>query len=249
MADSDEVIGQGELRSSAPAAKKVTRKTHDGKEKSLEVSTIDGRLIFEGDIIVGRGLEQLGVGISGPTARWPKRTVIFEIDPLLPNPKRVTDAIAHWQAQTFIRFKKQTNEKDFVRFVPGGGCSSAVGKIGGVQFVTLGPACTTGNAIHEIGHTVGLWHEQSREDRDKFVTIKFDNIIPSTKHNFDQHIADGDDLGPYDYGSIMHYPKIAFAIDPAKPTIVTLHGEEIGQREALSAGDIAAVTEMYKDVV
>jgi hypothetical protein len=249
MADNDEVIGQGELRSSAPAAKKVTRKTHDGKEKSLEVSTIDGRLIFEGDIIVGRGLEQLGVGITGPTARWPKRTVIFEIDPLLPNPKRVTDAIAHWEAHTFIRFKKQTNEKDFVRFVPGGGCSSAVGKIGGVQFVTLGPACTAGNAIHEIGHTVGLWHEQSREDRDKFVTIKFDNIIPSTKHNFDQHIADGDDLGPYDYGSIMHYPKIAFAIDQNKPTIVTLHGEEIGQREALSAGDIAAVTEMYKDVV
>ena len=248
MADNDDVIGHGELRSSPPAAKKVTRQTHDGKEKSLEVSIIDGREIFEGDIIVGRGLELQGIGITGPTARWPRRTVVFEIDPTLPNPKRVTDAIAHWQKHTFIKFKKRTNEHDFVNFVPGGGCSSAVGKIGGVQLVTLGPACTAGNAIHEIGHAVGLWHEQSREDRDKFVTIKFANVIPATRHNFDQHIADGDDLGPYDYGSIMHYPKIAFAIDPAKPTIVTKHGEEIGQREALSAGDIAAVVEMYKDV-
>ena len=42
MADNDEVIGQGELRSSAPAAKRVTRKTHDGKEKNVvPVSTAE----------------------------------------------------------------------------------------------------------------------------------------------------------------------------------------------------------------
>ena len=33
------------------------------------------------------------------------------------------------------------------------------------------------------------------------------------EHNFDQHISDGDDVGTYDYGSIMHYPRDAFSID------------------------------------
>ena len=58
---------------------------------------------------------------------------------------------------------------------------------------------------------------------------------------FNQHITDGDDLGAYDYGSIMHYPRNAFSangqdtITPADPNA------QIGQRTGLSAGDIAAV--------
>jgi hypothetical protein len=26
------------------------------------------------------------------------------------------------------------------------------------------------------------------------------------QHNVSRHVADGDDLGPYDFGSVMHYP-------------------------------------------
>jgi hypothetical protein len=81
----------------------------------------------------------------------------------------------------------------------------------GQQTISLGAGCTTGSAIHEIGHAVGLWHEQSREDRDLFVTINWQNIEPGKEHNFDQHITDGDDIGTYDYGSIMHYPRTAFS--------------------------------------
>ena len=89
---------------------------------------------------------------------------------------------------------------DWVTFRPSGGCSSSVGRRGGQQFVNLGGGCTTGNTIHEIGHTVGMWHEQSRQDRDAFVTIQWANIEAGLEHNFDQHISDGDDVGPYDYG-------------------------------------------------
>jgi hypothetical protein len=107
--------------------------------------------------------------------------------------------------------------------------------------VNLADGCQLGQTIHEIGHVIGLWHEQSREDRDSFVTIQWANIEPGKEHNFNQHISDGDDVGAYDYGSIMHYGRTAFSRN-GQDTIVPINpaGAAIGQRTALSAGDIAA---------
>ena len=108
----------------------------------------------------------------------------------------------------------------------------------------LGSACTTGNCIHEIGHTVGLWHEQSRADRDQFVTVRFNEIIANARHNFNQHIQDGIDLGAYDYESIMHYPRDAFSSTGEDTIIPTKAEAKIGQREKLSPGDIASVKKL-----
>ncbi|MCB7137467.1 M12 family metallopeptidase [Cellulosimicrobium marinum] len=227
---------------------------------------VDGLAIVEGDIVIGTveeaqardvatltsdedgGQVAHAVGISGQQFRWPNGVVPFEIDGALDNPSRVHNAIAHWHAKTPLRLVPRNGEADFVRFVGGGGCSSAVGRRGGQQNITLGPGCTVGNTIHEIAHAVGLWHEQSREDRDAFVQINFANIEAGKEHNFTQHISDGDDLGGYDYGSIMHYPTTAFSKN-GQPTIVPIGtvpaGTVIGQRTSLSAGDLAGLKLMY----
>ncbi|MFJ5552354.1 M12 family metallopeptidase [Streptomyces sp. NPDC093225] len=254
------VTGSGEHRS-GPIAGVALVSGETFTAKGLPYADVDGMAVFEGDIVLGSVKDLQGaatsdagpvvqsIGIPGQQFRWPNATVPFEIDPALPNPQRVTDAIAHWEAHTRIRFVPRSSHPDFVAFVPGDGCSSNVGRRGGRQLVTLGPNCSAGNAIHEIGHTVGLWHEQSREDRDQFVKIVFSNVDPAMQHNFLQHIADGDDLGSYDYGSIMHYPPKAFAVDGTKPTIVALQplppGVVMGQRTGLSQGDIDGVHAMY----
>jgi hypothetical protein len=231
------------------------------RARAVQYVVVDGDALFEGDIVLGpedqvaqeseilqaelRGEVAAGVVLTGNQFRWTDCVVPFDIDPALPNQNRVTDAIAHWQQHTQFRFVPRTAaHNDYVTFRPASGCSSSVGKRGGQQFVNLGPNCTTGNTIHEIGHTIGLWHEQSREDRDAFVRITWANIQAGMEHNFNQHIADGDDVGAYDYGSIMHYPRDAFGINGAETITPVDPNAQIGQRTQLSPGDIAAANSL-----
>lgn len=236
------------------------------RAKPVQYVVVDGLAMFEGDIVLGtveqvqaetealraelRGEVAAAAVISGGQYRWSNCQVPYDIDPALPNQQRVTDAIAHWQTHTRFTFVLRTAANaasfpDYVTFRPSSGCSSSVGRRGGQQFINLGSGCTTGNTIHEIGHTIGLWHEQSREDRDAHVTIHWDKIQSGREHNFNQHIADGDDVGAYDFGSIMHYPRTAFGVGGAETiTPIVATTATIGQRTALSPGDIAAANSM-----
>lgn len=194
-----------------------------------------------------------GVGVTGRRFRWPGGVVPYEIHSGLTNQSRVTDAINHWHQRTRIRLVRRTSANasrypNWVRFRAANGCWSQVGMRSGRQDIGLAAGCGLGATIHEIGHAVGLWHEQSREDRNNFVRVNFQNITPGREHNFNQHITDGDDYGRYDYGSIMHYGSMAFSRN-GRPTIVPLQsGVTIGQRNGLSNGDVGAVRAMYPNL-
>lgn len=261
MADAGEFVSGTNVRTAIV-------QIHGKGLRTLQYVEIDGRARVEGCIDIGTtaeveaqnkllrenstaalagNLEIQGTGIKGLRYRWKNKIVPYTIAANLPDKDRVTGAIAHWHEKTDIRLVPRTNEQehpDYVTFQPGAGCSSSVGRQGGQQFVTLGSGCTMGNCIHEIGHTIGLWHEQSRTDRDLFIRIRFENITAGMEHNFYQHIDDGIDLDSYDYSSIMHYPADAFSKN-GQPTIEPVKNKPIGQRDGLSPGDVAAVKALY----
>jgi hypothetical protein len=245
--------------------------------KKVSYANVDGLAVFEGCILLGttedleksktlietklKSMPKLlkdpkiklqGVAIKGQQFRWPGRLIPFVLPNDFPNPKRVTDAIAHWHSKTKIRFIPRNTQNDYVHFKAAElGCASIVGRKMGMQELVLRSGCTTGHIIHELGHTVGLWHEQSRADRNNFVEVDLRQIDQNKAHNFDQHIQDGIDIGDYDFGSIMHYPPGAFSVtgNPSiTPKVPLPPGVVMGQRNGLSAGDIATVEALYKGI-
>jgi hypothetical protein len=219
---------------------------------NAKFTEVDGMALFEGDIVLGsadeaRNLDyDKGIGIVGEEFRWPGGIVPYEAEEAVL--ARVQAAIAHWERYTPIHFVERSDRhKDYISFKALGGCRSKVGRHGGMQVISLGKNCSVGSAIHEIGHALGLWHEQGRSDRDAFITVVMENIDPDYLHNFDKHVLDGEDLGAYDFGSIMHYPPKAFSVN-GQDTIRTKNGESIGQRNGLSRGDIESIKLMYPDL-
>ncbi|ASQ44584.1 Dot/Icm T4SS effector Zinc-dependent metalloprotease LegP [Legionella clemsonensis] len=220
----------------------------------------NGFAVSEGDIILARmaDLKRKGAVITLQMGgiRWPEGLVPFEIAEDLPfkNKLAVLQAINHWQEKTNVKFieltsKNRSQYADYISFVPAEGttCSSFVGKEGGRQEINLSPRCTTMNTVHEIGHALGLWHEQSRADRANFIRILWENVEEEHQYNFDQHLTDGKDFGAYDYQSIMHYGPYAFSKNGQKTIIPLVDGVEIGQRKQLSEKDIAAINTMYPE--
>ena len=120
--------------------------------------------------------------------------------------------------------------------------SSSVGKVGGLQYIYLGSSTNTAVAIHEIGHAVGLWHEQSRSDRDKNVEILWENIDKEDHDNFEKV---GSIKNIYDFKSRMHYGKRTFSNNGRITIRPVDKSKKIKNDGYLSDGDINTIKDLY----
>lgn len=61
--------------------------------------------------------------------------------------------------------------------------------------------------LHEIGHAVGLIHEQNRPDRDQYIRINVQNIQPGLQSQFEKYPESYINTRnvQYDFPSVMHY--------------------------------------------
>ncbi|HVH40786.1 MAG TPA: M12 family metallopeptidase [Labilithrix sp.] len=182
--------------------------------------------------------------------RWPNGVVPYVVDRALPAPERVTEAADHWRQKTGIRFVPRTNEADYVRFINGTGCFSHIGRQGGQQDIVIrwvpgkpGDSCPVSAVIHEMGHAIGLAHEQGRFDRDNYVTIHWENIEEKWHYAFDK--TNFQSIGEYDLQSIMHYPGNAFSKN-GKPTITAKNGAELKYPSWLTEKDAAGTRSYYE---
>lgn len=224
---------------------------------------VNDKNLFEGDIKLAPGQkwmaeDELDVDSSrrkrGSSRRrlWPGGIIVYAIQSKLARNSRASAAIKagmdEWTNKTCIRFKARTNERSYVYFRSGAGCSSYLGRIGKAQPITLTRRCwTRGVVAHEIGHALGFYHEQSRPDRDNYITVVIANIPRNLRHNFRKYSRSTiDSLGtPYDYGSVMHYGSKAFSRN-GRPTIrVKKTGVTIGQRKGLSPTDALQANLLY----
>uniref|UniRef100_A0A914XQ90 Metalloendopeptidase n=1 Tax=Plectus sambesii TaxID=2011161 RepID=A0A914XQ90_9BILA len=211
-------------------AKKLTPEekyeTHD--KKGMENSNM-----FEGDIAnpglnsstIYRFMGQINPNDKGGNMRnvikstdyrWRFNTIPYTIASDFTERERAIIALAmsDMMKKTCYTFVDRNGRNDHVRIIKGNGCYSAVGNIGRGQDLSLGDRCVYLDIIqHELMHAIGLFHEQSRADRDQYVEVLSQNIKEGYQGQFNKYDLNKiSHLGqPYDYKSLMHYEPTAFS--------------------------------------
>ncbi|KAK1996789.1 zincin [Colletotrichum falcatum] len=136
----------------------------------------------------------------------------------------VRDAMRVWEQSTCIRFTPKQDQPSWAYFTKfddgcwttflGSPTSGAV--VVNLDYPNVGEKIQSlgtyngcmekGIPTHELGHLIGLIHEQQRPDRDQFVRVFTDNIKTDW---LDQYAiqATADTSVPFDYNSVMMYGR------------------------------------------
>ncbi|MGY0408458.1 MAG: M12 family metallopeptidase [Polaribacter sp.] len=180
---------------------------------------------------------------------------------------RIKSALKEIESSTNVRFYNATGKPtkhpvygfnypyvDFYYIGNHDTSNSRIGRTGGKQKINLasfafGPFIGNQVIIHEIGHALGLKHEQTRLDRDKYVTINTSNLTPSRLAQFRIPTTNYYQTGIYSYNSVMGYPSktrsTSVVYDTNLPMYTKIGGGLIEQGSTFSSSDRNWVNRFY----
>jgi hypothetical protein len=201
------------------------------------------------------------VGVADPGSLWPGGIVYYQITN---GSSAVTSAIGISNADFsgVVTWMSGTGSGTYVNIDldssdTSGSCDvNSIGYPGAGKVVTMGGSgsCSIATILHEMGHIIGLYHEQTRTDRDSYITMNYDNVIKgSWTSDFAFNTQNQQLLTPYDYASVMQYPSFTLSRNggPVIETIpagIPLQGTEgvpgTGNQD-YSAGDREAILRLY----
>jgi hypothetical protein len=192
---------------------------------------------------------------------WPGGMVPYEFDAgTTPGEQTaMRQAMDELEAAANVHFVPRTSQGDYLHIQNGNGNDSFVGMIGGGQAVNIYNWNYRFIMCHELMHALGVWHEQSRSDRDQYMTVNYGNIQAGWASQYDVQ-GGAAPQGDYDFDSVMHYgacdastccpPDSSCPCAPTCWTMTALPAYEqyqglMGQRTHLSTGDMAGLVSRY----
>ncbi|XP_066933364.1 zinc metalloproteinase nas-14-like [Clytia hemisphaerica] len=165
--------------------------------------------------------------IKNERGLWPNKLVWYSFDSEFSSDEarqEVRDAVKGISDVTCIKFREynpatDAKPKHYVRIFSGSGCWSYIGYAtfngkGNQDMSLRDPGCVNKKIIqHEFIHALGAYHEQSRNDRDKYINLFKENMVDGAWGQFQkQTLSTIDSRGvAYDGESIMHYSRYAFS--------------------------------------
>ncbi|MDO4880772.1 MAG: M12 family metallopeptidase [Capnocytophaga sp.] len=166
----------------------------------------------------------------------------------------ILDAIHYIEKETNARFYDATNEPDKhplgfsypnVVFTAANKNESYVGKKGGNQPLYLFNF-TKGVICHEICHALGMFHEQSRSDRDEYINVLYENILPQYHDQFQKLPYNYYKSEKFDFNSVMLYGSDYFVNNIYKYSMTKKNGQPFeAQRNGLSEIDRKWINTFY----
>ncbi|HEV8541558.1 MAG TPA: M12 family metallopeptidase [Verrucomicrobiae bacterium] len=153
---------------------------------------------------------------TGKPLPWPKGIIPFDISKLTEDQaENARGAMKLWMdTGANIRFIQRTTESEYIYFTgktDAGNNTTFNGFRRGMRVdINITAFWWRQGAwmpAHELGHVLGFFHEHQRWDRDRYVTIHYENIKPGREADYDWVPKANWIVNTpiYDYWSIMHY--------------------------------------------